>query len=151
MTKCPLPGQSITLCLLTAPGLWLWGRGWGEREWEVTTGLLKVIMAAVDYRVSSPSLFLAGGQHATACMLISCGREREMREEGRRERIVWPGPWEEKPPDAAATEAAQAPRTLPLNRWRQEGLALVKWYDLAVFPSVFCVCVHSPGCSYLVV
>lgn len=73
MTKYPLPGQSIILCPLTAPGLRLWGQEWGDREWEVT-GPLKVIMAVVDYRVSSPSLLLADEQCAAVCMLISCGR-----------------------------------------------------------------------------
>lgn len=88
MTKCPLPGQSITLPPLTAPGLQLWGRGRAEREWKVTTGLLKVIMSLVDYRASSPSLFLAGGQCATACMLISPARDKGGRAVGR-DHMAW--------------------------------------------------------------
>ena len=60
------------------------GRGWrwGGRG-EVTTGLLKVIMAAIDYWVSSPSLFMAGRERATACMLISRGRDEGRRAAGR--------------------------------------------------------------------
>lgn len=103
------------------------GRGWGEREWKVTTGLLKVITTVVDYGVSSPPLFLAGGQRATACMLISCGREKGEGTAGQ-DRVAC-GPREEKPPDPAAAGAAQTPLTLPLNRWRQEGLVWAEWYD----------------------
>lgn len=51
-----------------------------------------------------------------------------MRGKGRQDRIVWPGPREGMPPDPAA----QAPRTLPLNRWRQEGLAWAEWYGWSV-------------------
>lgn len=43
---------------------------------------LKVIMAVVDYKVSSPSLFLAGGRRAAACILISCGRDEGERTAG---------------------------------------------------------------------
>lgn len=93
------------------------GRGWGEREWKVTTGLLKVITTVVDYRASSPLLFLAGGHRATACMLISCGGEK-----GEGTGSCGVGPREEKPPDPAAAGVAQTPLALPLNRWRQEGL-----------------------------
>lgn len=124
MTKCPLSGQSITLYPLTAPGLRLWGRGWGERVRKVKTGLLKVIMAVVDYRVSSPSLFLAGGQRATECMLISCGREKGGKMAGQ-DHMAWAlgrkATWSN-----SYWATAQTPLTLPLNRWRQEG---AEWYD----------------------
>lgn len=137
MTKYPLPGQSIILCPLTAPGLRLWGQEWGDRKWEVT-GPLKVIMAVVDYRVSSPSLPLAGEQCAAACMLISCGRG-----EGERTGSYGWGPARES--DLTAAGAAQAPLTLPLNRWRQEGLAWAERYDWgrSHVLSAFCVCVYS--------
>lgn len=45
-------------------------------------------MAVVDYRVSSPSLFLAGGQHAAACILISCGSDEGERTAGQ-DRMSW--------------------------------------------------------------
>lgn len=74
-----------------------------------------------------------------------------MREKGGQDRIVWPG--EEKPPDPTAAGAAQAPLTLPLNRWRQEGLAWAEGHDWSVsYAAVSSLCLRSHlGCSHLVV
>lgn len=37
----------------------------------------------------------------------------------RKDGIVWPGSSEEPPPDPSAAGAAQAPLTLPLDKWRR--------------------------------
>lgn len=90
--------------------------------------------------VTLPGRRTACSMQRRACWLVV----GKMSKKGWQDRILRPGPWEEKPPDPTAAGAAQAPLTIPLNRWMQEGLVWAEWCDWNLCcVNINSLCLHS--------